>query len=91
MDCGLCFSGRLDYLFNFNQLFVLPLFADIIMKIFGGLSSSQPAAIDYKSMVRQFYLKNNPEKLADLDHIMDKYQGKEEDLLRNLERKYGTL
>jgi len=36
-----------------------------------------------------FYQKYNPTKLSDVDHLLTKYQGREETLFRNLAKKYN--
>ena len=41
--------------------------------------------------VRSFYQKHNPGKLGEVPAIMAKRKGKEGELLKNLEQKYGVL
>ena len=35
-----------------------------------------------------FYLEHNPEKLSSVDGLLERYAGKENELIRQLERKY---
>jgi hypothetical protein len=39
-------------------------------------------------MLTQFYQQKNPTKLGEIDKVLAKYQGKEEQLFRNLAKKY---
>ncbi|KAH9195213.1 hypothetical protein AeNC1_002794 [Aphanomyces euteiches] len=55
---------------------------------FGGGSTSS-FGVDYRSKVVEFYKKHNPDKLAEVDTVLQKYKGKEEELLRKLEAKYN--
>ncbi|ETW09087.1 hypothetical protein, variant [Aphanomyces invadans] len=45
--------------------------------------------VDYRSKVVEFYKKHNPDKLAEVDTVLQKYKGKEEELLKKLEAKYN--
>lgn len=45
-------------------------------------------AEELRAWVVDFYAAHNPEKLASVDSILAKYAGKEEELVRQLERKY---
>ena len=40
--------------------------------------------------VRAFYRKHNPDKIGDVDALIAKFKGKDEDLLARLEKKYGS-
>ena len=51
---------------------------------FSGMFASSP-----KDQVYKIYEKVNPEKLGELDQIMLKYEGKEDELIKRLEKKYG--
>ena len=44
----------------------------------------------YAKRVRQFYETYNPEKLADLERILDMYKGQEEEMLQRLYQKYNV-
>ena len=44
----------------------------------------------YKDRVYKIYEQVNPKKLTQLDSIMEKYEGKEEELIKKLERQYGV-
>ncbi|KAF0711833.1 Aste57867_5091 [Aphanomyces stellatus] len=64
-----------------------------------GSSSAQPAAafgaspafggVDYRAKVVEFYKQHNPDKLSEVDTVLAKYKGKEEELLQKLEAKYN--
>jgi hypothetical protein len=41
-----------------------------------------------REMLTQFYQQKNPTKLGEIDKVLAKYQGKEEQLFRNLAKKY---
>eukprot|EP00388_Colpodella_angusta_P033661 GDKK01030199.1.p1 GENE.GDKK01030199.1~~GDKK01030199.1.p1 ORF type:complete len:251 (+),score=19.42 GDKK01030199.1:48-800(+) len=44
---------------------------------------------DYRPRIVRFFEKHNPEKLADVDTLLTKYQGREADLMKALVGKYG--
>ena len=52
---------------------------------------SAPRAEGLRDWVTKFYEENNPEKLTSVDEICQKYAGREEELVLQLERKYGVL
>ncbi|KAG9416874.1 hypothetical protein AC1031_001265 [Aphanomyces cochlioides] len=54
-----------------------------------GSGSTSSFGVDYRSKVVEFYKKHNPDKLAEVDTVLQKYKGKEEELLRKLEAKYN--
>ena len=51
-------------------------------RMFGGKTA--------RDIVYAFYQKYNPTKVADVDKVLQKYTGKEEQLLRNLAKKYNV-
>eukprot|EP01039_Chlorochromonas_danica_P000019 gene19-22_t len=69
---------------------------------FGGFGSSPAPALtpaanpgamsvqDVARRVEKFYRLHNPTKLGDIPQLMEKYKGKEQQLLANLEKKYGA-
>src|SRR5437667_3257378 len=46
--------------------------------------------MDYRAALVEFYQKHNPEKLKDIDLLLTKYKGREEELLHALRVKYGA-
>ncbi|RHZ10274.1 hypothetical protein DYB26_002898 [Aphanomyces astaci] len=51
--------------------------------------ASSGFGVDYRSKVVEFYKQHNPDKLAEVDTVLQKYKGKEEELLKKLEAKYS--
>lgn len=41
-----------------------------------------------REKLRKFYEVHNPEKLSDIDFLLEKYEGREDVLFRKLQRKY---
>jgi len=46
--------------------------------------------MDYRAALVEFYQKHNPEKLKEIDLLLAKYRGREEELLHALRVKYGV-
>lgn len=46
---------------------------------------------ELREKLTRHYNKHNPEKLANIDEIMEKYKGNEGKLLASLEKKYGSI
>ena len=46
--------------------------------------------VDYKTALKNFFEKNNPSKLADVDLLLRKYEGKECEMFVSLAKKYKT-
>lgn len=53
-----------------------------------GASQSSLQSRTPREMLTQFYQQKNPSKLGEIDKVLAKYQGKEEQLFRNLAKKY---
>lgn len=51
-------------------------------------AGTQLSMEQYHTLIRQVYERKNPEKLADLDHLLVKYQGKESELFSQACTKY---
>ena len=45
---------------------------------------------DYHKILTDFYQKHNPEKLGQVDYLLNKYKGREEELVKSLKEKYGV-
>ena len=43
---------------------------------------------DYKALLTKLYTKHNPEKLAQIDEILEKYAGNEDDIIQGIKEKY---
>ena len=43
---------------------------------------------DYKGILYRVYSKHNPEKLSDIDSLLERFKGREEDLVHDLHYKY---
>ena len=43
-----------------------------------------------RGLLEAFYSKHNPEKLCNLDIILERYKGKEDQLIQQLKQKYGA-
>jgi len=59
---------------------------------FGSRSSPSPFSVSGQSardMLIAFYQKHNPSKIAEVDKVLTKYKGQEEQLFRNLAKKYN--
>ncbi len=48
----------------------------------------ESAKVDYRARLIDFYEKNNPSKMKDVDATLDKYKGREKELFRRLKLKY---
>ena len=48
------------------------------------------AEVDYALVLRKFYTKFNPNRLADVPNILDRYNGRETELFAKLKQKYGA-
>jgi len=46
--------------------------------------------MDYRAALIEFYQKHNPDKLREIDLLLSKYKGREEELLHALRVKYGV-
>lgn len=46
--------------------------------------------MDYRTALIEFYQKHNPEKIKEIDLLLSKYRGREEELLHALRVKYGV-
>ena len=60
--------------------------------VFGTTPSQQQQSFNGKSpreILTTFYQKQNPQKLGEIDKVLQKYQGQEEQLFRNLAKKYN--
>lgn len=45
---------------------------------------------DYRKILTEFYEKHNPEKVAQVDDLLEKYKGNEEALIKEVHAKYGV-
>jgi len=54
-----------------------------------GATQSTFQGKDPRQMLMQFYQQYNPSKLGEVDKVLTKYKGKEEQLFRNLAKKYN--
>jgi hypothetical protein len=53
------------------------------------VSSEHPELGTYRDRLVRFYEFYNPEKIADVDRVLEKFEGREEQMLRQLRAKYG--
>ena len=53
------------------------------------LSAAERSLVENK--VRHFYEKHNPSKLSEVTSIMQKWTGREKELIAGLEQKYGKF
>lgn len=44
--------------------------------------------MDYEKIVRDIYTLHNPSKINDIPNVMQKYKGREDELIKNLQKKY---
>eukprot|EP00300_Choanocystis_sp_HF-7_P007966 c15618_g1_i2.p2 GENE.c15618_g1_i2~~c15618_g1_i2.p2 ORF type:complete len:134 (+),score=26.01 c15618_g1_i2:29-403(+) len=61
-------------------------FGKSISRYFGFASSTSKS---YRDRVVEFYREHNPTKLGEVNKLLKKYKGKEEELIENLNRKYA--
>ena len=52
------------------------------------VKSTQLTKIQWEERIREFYQQHNPSKLSELSHILEKYDGREEELLHKLQKQY---
>ena len=45
---------------------------------------------DYQKILNDFYQKHNPEKLGQVEYLLNKYKGREEELVNSLKEKYAV-
>ena len=60
----------------------------------GNNSMSIPTGASFRGksareLLTEFYREKNPSKISDVDHVLLKYQGREEEMFRNLAKKYA--
>lgn len=48
------------------------------------------SSVAMEERVRQFYQEHNPSKLASVPEILEKYRGREQELLLKLQKQYGV-